>query len=82
MTHSNIHQDIAHVQTALDDLDFKDQSTLENAPKDLQTLLNRVMDEYQIKLTSEQHHLKDVLKEVKVELEIEASYQSQSNYRP
>ncbi len=82
MTHSNIQQDIAHVQTALNHLHFEDQSTLENAPKDLQTLLNRVVDEYKINLTSEQRHLKDVLNEVKVELEKEASYLSQSNYRP
>ena len=82
MTHSPIRKDIAHVQTALDNLHFEDQSTLENAPKDLQTLLNRVISEYQIKLTNEQHLLKDVLKEVKVELEKEASYLSQSSCRP
>ena len=81
MTPSNIQQDIDQVQNALKGLHFEDQSTLENAPNDLQTLLHRVVDEYKITLTSK-HSLKDALEEIQVELEIEASYESKCRYRP
>ena len=83
MTHSDIQQDIQSVQQALEKLPFDDKSTLENAPEELQKLLDRVTETYKIDLSHEHTHLKDILDYVKVELQNEASYLSQSSgFRP
>jgi phosphoglycerate-specific signal transduction histidine kinase len=83
MTHSDIQQDIQSVQKALETLPFNDKSTLANASKELQELLHRVKETYQINLSSEHTSLKNTLDRVRVELEKEASYLSQSSgFRP